>query len=258
MEEKKYQFLGKPLKMTQLFRGFAPSLIDPLQITEFKWTESIYDLSHGQVAWARPRIDAWLAEINKESDVQIKNHSFKKDKTEHNRFGKNTWYLKLELIIPGALKHQMIDSSLSKEFSGFVKKFLGTELMRRFPLELKPDIGQVFFKAGIPDLYVLSPPDRSPDRYAQMQEKLLSADMYAKLKEKLKDRFNVELCFLKYMGEDLRFFRNNVLMVKWLEDATADQRFKLLIGIDDLLKEGGFVFTKDNWQCAMYTAISAT
>lgn len=234
-----YEFLGKQLNTEELLKGFDRAVFDRSQGTRFKWTEQLGTQSNGQMAFIRRELAKWLTIVNEKSGVVVVNYKIKGEYNECSRSMFKFWEINFEFVIKGAPKVSCFEPAVARSFSGFFKKFLAEELLRRFPLPFSTR--DVSFAAGIVDMYVLAPVFRRfiQEELDQMQGIILGSAFQARLSEILDEKYKASLFRAKYMGQNTRFWYKTVFLVKWRNDVGKHEQYELQHEIDKLLQDFG-------------------
>ncbi len=229
MEEKKYAYLGLPLKMDLLLKGFASTPFDLKQGTSFKWTENLYEKNNGKLIWIKRKILEWISLINRTSGVKVDSHKFKGTRYTFGFDSHNHWSVLFEFTIPGALDIAKVHPAIAKDFSGFFKKFLAEELLRRFPFpfNIRDLNNPIPFGAGVTDMCRLKPAREYPPDIEKANAILFSPEFRSWLEEILSQKYLAKLLSIKNMGARKNYQFQSIIFLRWQNNASHEVRYSL-------------------------------
>lgn len=257
MKEKKYEYLGMPLKMELLLRGFAPEIFDPAGKMSFKWTESLFSLNNGQIIWIKRKILEWINMINEKSGISVVSHKFKgvcHDRT----IRRKSWEVTFQFEIPGNLCLLKMHPAVAGDFPGFFKKLLGEQLLRRFPFPFDPysHSHPILFCAGITDMYVLKPHWINEAAIAKANSTLFSPAFGLWLEEILEKKHSAKLILVKSMGtpkKHTEFWFCSIILIRWQNDTDHAARCELKKDIEEKMAELGMKYMSSGFERPVFS-----
>jgi hypothetical protein len=247
MRKRNYEYLGVPLELRELLKGFDSSIFSPSKTIIFKRTENLFEKNYGQVAWIKKQILEWVSLVNLQSGTKVVRYKFFKGHQNWQKIRSREWKITFEFEIPGTVNFDRLHQALSKKISKFFKKFLAEELLLRFPLPFSVH-DEIPFCAGASGIYLIKPiwlvySENIEPSFGDIEKVLSSKEFRLRLKEVFRQYSAQLVSIVKNMGEKKRVLKDRkAIFVRWEKHTTRQERHNLAKEIDTILKEMGVLY----------------